>query len=326
VSGWTILEGDAIELLATVPAASVDAIVTDPPYGIGIDGQSWDGPAIQEAVAHAGNQRLTPGEAYRVWCRLWGTECLRVLKPGAFMLAFGFPRTSHRMICGLEDAGLEVCDTFCWLFADRPPKSRKLPGGRGTTLKPGHEPIALLRRPPDGTITDTINRHGTGGLELDICRVDGRYPANVVLTHDPDCSIERCRESCPVSMLDTETRGGRERPSRFFFRGRVSRRERDAGCHHLPARGSGSVGNPHPTVKPLDLIRWLIRLACPPGGLVLDPFCGSGSTGAAAVLEDREFVGIEKDHGYVEIAEARIEHRAANRGEEQGLVPLGVGP
>jgi site-specific DNA-methyltransferase (adenine-specific) len=324
MTSWTVLEGEAIELLATVSSASVDAIVTDPPYGIDIAGQPWDGPDIQEAAAVAGHERLSPGEAHRVWCQRWGTECLRVLKPGAFMLAFGFPRTSHRMICGLEDAGLEVCDTLCWLFADRPPKSRKLPSGRGTALKPGHEPITLLRRPLDGTAIDTINRHGTGSLELDACRVDGRYPANVALTHDPGCSNGRCRDGCPVPMLDTEPRG-RGRPSRFYFRGRVSRRERDAGCHRLPKRGPGAVRNPHPTVKPLDLMRWLVRLACPPGGLVLDPFCGSGSTGAAAVLEDREFVGIEQHHTYVEIAEARIRHWAADRGEGTVLVPLGAG-
>jgi site-specific DNA-methyltransferase (adenine-specific) len=325
MSSWTVIEGEAIEQLATVLSASVDAIVTDPPYGIDIDGQRWDGPEIQEAAARAGDQSLDRGAAYGAWCRRWGAECLRVLKPGAFMLAFGFPRTSHRMICGLEDAGLEVCDTLCWLFADRPPKSRKLPGGRGTTLKPGHEPVVLLRRPVDGTTADNIDVHGTGGLELKACQADGRYPANVVLTHDSDCSTERCRANCPVPMIDIQTHGGRERPSRFYFRGRVTRRERDAGTEHLPAGGPRSVRNPHPTVKPLDLMRWLVRLVSPPGGLVLDPFCGSGSTGAAAVLEDRQFVGIEQDHGYVEIAEARIRHWAASRGEEIDLVPLGTG-
>lgn len=324
MSSWKILEGEAIEQLSSMPSASVDAIVTDPPYGIRIGGQSWDGSDIQEAAVRAGGQRLDRPAGYRHWCRQWGGECLRVLKPGAFMLAFGFPRTSHRMICGLEDAGLEVCDTLCWLFADRPPKSRKLPGGRGTTLKPGHEPMALLRRPLDGTAADTINRHGTGALEVDACRVEGRYPANVVLTHHPDCTEGCCRESCPVQILDAGVRDKRARPSRFFFRGRVTRRERDAGCGHLPARGRGSVHNPHPTVKPLDLVRWLVRLACPAGGLILDPFCGSGTTGAAAVLEGREFVGIEQDHGYVEIAEARIHHWAGQLGEE-GLAPLGAG-
>lgn len=324
MSSWKILGGDTIEQLSSMLSASVDAIVTDPPYGIRIGGQSWDGTDIQEAAARAGGQRLDRPAAYGHWCRQWGSQCLRVLKPGAFMLAFGFPRTSHRMICGLEDAGLEVCDTLCWLFADRPPKSRRLPGGRGTTLKPGQEPIALLRRPFDGTTADTVNGHGTGSLELDACRVDGRYPANVVLTHDPDCSTDRCQTSCPTSILDTQTRGGRECPSRFYFRGRVSRRERDAGCDRLPKRGLASAHNPHPTVKPLDLMRWLVRLACPPGGLVLDPFCGSGSTGAAAILEDHEFVGIEQDHAFAEIAEARIRHWAADPGEETDPVPLGA--
>jgi site-specific DNA-methyltransferase (adenine-specific) len=67
----------------------------------------------------------------------------------------------------------------------------------------------------------------------------------------------------------------------------------------------------HPTVKPLALMRWLTRLLCPPGGMVLDPFAGSGSTGAAAIVEGRRFLGIERDQRYVPIACARIKHRAA---------------
>ncbi|MBN8870536.1 MAG: site-specific DNA-methyltransferase [Solirubrobacterales bacterium] len=325
MSSWTVLEGDAIELLGSMPESSVDAIVTDPPYNIDIDDQAWDGPDIQEAVAATGHERLSPGEAHRIWCRPWGAECLRVLKPGAFMLAFGSPRTSHRMICGLEDAGLEVRDTLCWLFADRPSKSRKLPGGQATTLKPGHEPIALLRRPLEAPTIDTIAVHGTGALEVDACRVNDRHPANVAVTHDPKCSPAGCGESCPVGLLDSQPRPGRTPASRFFFCGRVTRRERDAGCEQLPVKGPESVRNPHPTIKPLELMRWLVRLICPPDGLVLDPFCGSGTTGAAAVLEDREFVGIEQDPGYVEIAKARVSYWAGQLGEGAGRVPLEMG-
>ncbi|HXV05055.1 MAG TPA: site-specific DNA-methyltransferase [Solirubrobacterales bacterium] len=110
---------------------------------------------------------------------------------------------------------------------------------------------------------------------------------------------------------------------------KASRAERDAGCERLPARAldlfpnaSGSrkpagARNPHPTVKPLELMRWLVRLACPPGGLVLDPFCGSGTTGAAAALEGRRFIGNELEPAYTEIARARIAHWAG-RGRAAG--------
>ena len=105
-----------------------------------------------------------------------------------------------------------------------------------------------------------------------------------------------------------------------------NRRERDAGCEQLPRRTiqTFKIGredelkaeqdgalNIHPTVKPIELMRWLVRLLCPPGALVLDPFAGSGSTGAAAVLEGARFLGFEQDGDYAEIARARIEYPPA---------------
>lgn len=124
--------------------------------------------------------------------------------------------------------------------------------------------------------------------------------------------------------------------SRFFYCAKASRAERNAGLDHLPIAGRTDDGygsiqtpngearstprenwnprevrNPHPTVKPIELMRWLVRLVTPPGGTVLDPFCGSGSTGCAAVLEDFDFVGIEREAEYVALAEARISHWAA---------------
>jgi len=89
--------------------------------------------------------------------------------------------------------------------------------------------------------------------------------------------------------------------SRFFYTAKASRREREAGCE----------SNGHPTVKPIALMRWLCRLVTPPGGLVLDPFNGSGSTGCAAVLEGFRYLGAELDAEYVEIARKRIAHWAA---------------
>ena len=108
--------------------------------------------------------------------------------------------------------------------------------------------------------------------------------------------------------------------SRLFYEPKATRQEREAGCETLPLsevpiypRGGDTVRlvrNAHPTVKPLELMRWLTRLLCPPGGMVLDPFAGSGSTGAAGMLEGRRFIGIERDERYVPIARARIGHWA----------------
>jgi len=137
--------------------------------------------------------------------------------------------------------------------------------------------------------------------------------------------------------------------SRFFptFRyvAKASRSEREAGCEHLPPRtgaeaverkeGSAGQQNPragagrtasevrnyHPTVKPIDLMRWLCRLITPPGGTVLDPFTGSGTTGIAARAEGFGFVGIERDPGHCQIARARIEHHASETIETNGPIP-----
>lgn len=320
-----LLEGDCFEVLAELGSESVDAIVTDPPYGIDFENQHWDAAAIREAVAEAGHDRLSPNEAFEVWCRLWAEECRRVMKPGAFLAAFGSPRTSHRFACGLEDAGLELRDTLMWLYSKGMPKSRRYPGGRATTLKPAFEPIVLARRALDGTTEETIARLGTGALNIDECRVEGRHPANVILGHDPDCEEERCAPGCVVAAADACAGEGRSRiePSRFLYCPKASRAERDAGCEGLPerplslfehgnkgAKRSASARNPHPTVKPLELMRWLVRLLCPPGGLVLDPTVGSGTTGAAAVLEGCRFIGIELEPAYMEIAAARIAHHS----------------
>jgi DNA modification methylase len=315
-----ILEGDCLEVLQTLEANSVDAIVTDPPYGIGLKGVRWDSTSIRESAAEAGYDRLRPNEAFGVWCQLWGEQCLRVLKPGGHLLAFGSPKTVHRLECGVEDAGFEIRDRLMWLYSEGVAHSNRYRGGKRTTLKPAYEPIVLARRPLAGTTAETIERFGTGALNVEDCRVEGRHPANVILEHEPDCRPGRCAPSCTAAALDVCTGRARLAPSRFLYCPKVSRAEREAGCEALPAQAldlfpqAGKrardirTRNPHPTVKPLRLIRWLVRLACPPGGLVLDPTAGSGTTGAAAALEERGFIGIEVEPSYIEIAAARIAH------------------
>jgi site-specific DNA-methyltransferase (adenine-specific) len=318
--GVRLLEGDCLEVLGKLKPESVDAIVTDPPYGIGFQNERWDSAALREAAAKVGDERLTPNQAFEVWSRIWASECRRVLKPGGFLAAFGSPRTSHRLACGIEDSGLEIRDTLMWLYAEGMSKSRRYPGGRATTLKPAFEPIVLARRGLDGTTEETIARHGTGALMTESCRVEGRHPANVLIGHEPDCEDGRCTTKCAVGLADACVGGeghARLAPSRFLLCPKASRAERDAGCDQLPQRAldlfpnagtSGDARNFHPTVKPLELMRWLVRLLCPLGGVVLDPTAGSGSTGVAAVLEDRRFIGIELEPAYIEIAAARIKH------------------
>jgi DNA modification methylase len=318
-----LLRGECIEVMAGLAESSVDAVVCDPPYGIGWQNARWDSGAIKEAATRRAGRRLSANEAFEVWCGLWGKECARVLRPGGHLLAFGSPRTYHRLAAGLEDAGLEIRDTLLWLHSKGMTRSRHYPGGLRTTLKPAVEPIVLARRPLEGTTEDNLARFGTGALNGEACRVHGRDPANVVASHDPDCGGEICAPGCAVALLDAAAAGGEEGvgpqipPSRFLYCPKPSRAERDAGCEELPERPfnlapdtgpAAPARNTHPTLKPIGLMRWLIRLACPVGGLVLDPFMGSGTTGVGAVLEHRRFCGIELEGDYIEIAAARIEH------------------
>lgn len=308
---WRFIEADALLTLAKVPTSSVDAVVTDPPYALALGGAEWD---------RFSGDGLSAPEAFERWTARWATQCQRVLKPGGHLLAFGSPRTFHRLVAGIEDAGLDVRDQLCWLYAQGLPKSKRLPDGLGTTLKPAYEPILLARKPLDGRTTDNLERHGTGALNIDATRVgEARYwPAHVVLSHAAGCTGKRCVSNCPAVVVDAARPD--LLPSRLFFCAKATRAEREAGCEQLPRRqvalytgkrhSPRLVRNLHPTVKPLELMRWLVRLVTPPGGVVLDPFTGSGSTGIAAVMEGRTFLGLEREAPFVDVACARLTHWA----------------
>ena len=334
---WQIIHADCLQVLPKHDAASIDAIVTDPPYGITFRGMSWDRPRSLDPARPPGRRRsrANPSVAFRAFCAEWAHECLRVLKPGGHLAAFAAPRTAHLLACGVEDAGFELRDTLMWIQSQGFPGSRPLPNGRGTGLKPAYEPIILARKPVEGTLDQTLARYGTGALNIDACRVRlspqdcpeegrthtrnfaasgrGRWPANLLLSHGRKCTRQRCERDCPIELL-----GARHR---FFYAAKAPSREREAGCEQLPRRvvQTFKIGekyeqlckaNIHPTVKPIDLMRWVVRLLTPPGGLVLDPFAGSGSTGAAVVLEGARFIGIERERDYIPIARARVKHWA----------------
>lgn len=146
--------------------------------------------------------------------------------------------------------------------------------GWGTALKPCHEPIILCRKPLDGTYANNILAHGVGALNIDGCRNGERWPGNVL--HD----------GCLPDPMD-----------RYFYCAKASSEDRHDGCGN----------NPHPTVKPTELMQWLCRLVTPPGGMVLDPFTGSGSTGRGAVREGFDFLGFEMSEEYAAISRSRID-------------------
>lgn len=153
-----------------------------------------------------------------------------------------------------------------------------------------------------------VQRHGGGqaifggiaGTEGNLTREDASYGRNGV----EEVEAFDCAPGCPVAEMDARNKGASRFFPRFRYQAKASSAERGAG---LPE----GERNRHPTVKSVELMRWLVRLVCPPGGLVLDPFCGSGSTGVACVLEGVDFAGIEREAEYLEVARSRIEHAVA---------------
>lgn len=182
--------------------------------------------------------------------------------------------------------------------------------GWGTALKPAVEPICLARKPLEGSVAANVLRHGVGALHIDACRIDagkgGRWPANVLHDGSEDALREfphtesgpmragtRRAEKPPPSAAmgsmggnaaEADTYGDAGSAGRFFYSAKAGELDR--------------LGSPHPTIKPVELMRYLVRLVCPPGGLILDPFAGSGSTGIAAIAEGMraELIDIEADH------------------------------
>ena len=377
----------------------LDACVTDPPYGLSFMGKAWDydvpGVDIWSEVLCA----LKPGAHLLSFfgSRTYHRGAIPIEDAGfeirdqlMWLYGSGFPKShnigkavdklqgNEREVVGTEkiDVGMQSGS----MHAGRKTKieTRNVTKGAseyegwGTALKPAHEPIVMARKPFKGTVANNVLERGTGGINIDECRVgmvedddiskknphtkggfghkdahiygksdgadeynysQGRFPANVM--HDgsevvQDIFPETGKSSGGSGISSQKSATGRiygeykqdhkgqnlgglgdtGTAARYFYCPKTSKKDRDEGMDALATK------NTHPTVKPTELMRYLCRLVTPKGGVVVDPFMGSGSTGKAAVAEGFGFVGIEMSQEYFDIACARIEAEYKKRKQD----------
>ena len=319
----TVLNSDCLVGMSSMEDDQFDSLITDPPYGIADINQAM----IEDCLKYWFNgQKYESKRTY--WHKEWDNFCpspsvwkqaRRVLKGGAYGLVFSSSRTIDIMSMSLRLAGFEIKDTLMWIYSTGMPKGKMMDSyvrsidpaiasfysGVNTQLKPAFEPVIVIRNPSNLRLGQNAIKNGRVGLQVDQCRVGdevrhnnsagnkdrsnfrstyagqetagrqaiGRYPSNVLLSEDVASQVEW---------------------SRFFYCDKPTKKEK-------------GIDNDHPTVKPISLMRYLVKLACPVGGQVLDPFAGSGSTGIACKLEGMRFVGFEQSKHYSEIANHRIE-------------------
>ncbi len=174
-----IYNEDCRETLKRMPDNFVDSIVTDPPYDLTTTKRWGKETKFSQTQSDIG-KRFSKGFMGKEWdgtgiafeVELW-KECLRILKPGGYLLSFGGTRTSHRMVCAIEDAGFEIRDSILWLYGSGFPKSMNIGNGWGTALKPAHEPICVARKSlSEKTVAENVLKYGTGGINIDECRIE----------------------------------------------------------------------------------------------------------------------------------------------------------
>lgn len=336
----TVYAGDNRQVLKALPDASVDSVVCDPPYGLGrapspevLNHVLTEWMAGRDVEIEGGGFMGRKWDAFVPGPEVW-RECLRVLKPGGHLAAFFGTRTYDLGALAVRLAGFEIIDQLAWMYGQGFPKHKN-------ALKPALEPVVLARRPMIGSVAANVAAHGTGGLNIDGCRVAGlkpdttrgaggrngrygplgamgriiddgrgRWPANVL--HDgsdevveafPDTksgALNRANIKAENAIFGAAPKNltGEYAPdsgsaARFFYCAKASKADR--------------AGSKHPTVKPVALMAWLARLITPAGGVVLDPFAGSGTTAAACIREGLRCILIEREPEYVADIKARLD-------------------
>lgn len=273
---FSILLGDSNKVLSSYGDNTFHSCITDPPYGMNMDHWDHSVPSVD------------------IWI-----EVFRTLRPGAFCLAFCSPELYHRLACNVEDAGFTIKDQIMWMTTTKMPKHNR--------LKPAHEPIVVAQKPYKGTLQNNFEKWGCGLIDTENTRIpwDKKPPTGWVKdgakrrTFGRDGKTTGTQEE--FGTVDANPDGrypsniiGEVLPEhqKYFYAPRATRKEK-------------GLDNDHPTVKPIDLMAYLIKVYSPKETTVLDPFCGSGSTGVAALQENRKFVGIDLSSHYVDISTKR---------------------
>lgn len=283
---YQILCGNNIDLLKTFDENTIDICITDPPYGMEIAGMGWD-------------KDVPPSETWR--------EILRVLKPGAWCLSFCSPELYHRMATKMEDGGFLIKDQVIWMVTTKMAKANK--------LKPAHEPIAVAQKPiSEKTIKENIERWETGTINVETTRIpwDGEPPKGWTagghkrrsFGNQVERSVNQTNEKVdanPLGRYPSNIIGHFDQEhQKYFYAPRATRKER-------------GEYNDHPTPKPINLMRYLVRVYTPENGVVLDPFNGSGSTGIAALQEHKKYIGMDLDQHYCDITKKRIKDHCGSK-------------
>ena len=275
---YSILHGECQQALSEMEDDFFHACITDPPYGMGMDEWDHSVPTVD------------------IW-----KEVYRVLRPGAFCLSFCSPALYLRMAVAVEDAGFTIKDQIMWMTTTKMPKHNR--------LKPAHEPIVVAQKPFKGTIKDNHEKWGCGLIDTDNTRIpwDKKPPTGWVKSGAKRRTFGKKGKTTGTQKefgtVDANPAGrypsniiGEVQPEhqKYFYAPRATRKEK------------GDYNN-HPTVKPVSLMSYLVKIYAAEETVVLDPFCGSGTTGVACIKENRDFVGIDMTEEYVEISNKRSE-------------------
>ncbi len=275
---YSIINGDSQEVLSTYGENFFHSCITDPPYGMGMDEWDHSVPSVD------------------IW-----REVFRTIKPGGFCLSFCSPELYHRMAVGVEDAGFMIKDQIMWMTTTKMPKHNR--------LKTAHEPIVVAQKPYLGSLKSNHEEWGCGLIDIDNNRVpwEKKPPKGWLKEGGKRRTFGRAGITTgsknEYETMDANPNG--RYPSNII--GDVGSNEQKYFYAPRATRKEKGDNNDHPTVKPVSLMEYLIRIYCPVNCIVLDPFCGSGTTGVAAIKQKREFIGIELNKHYCEIAKNRMD-------------------